>query len=120
MEEPAKGIDALKARDTLSVLAGEYRLDAAVVVSGKKGTQAAPIVIQARGPVGILRDGAEKTDPWQGMIDVRNSSWITIRGFSLQQSGFFGIYMDGADHLPRGEMPDQRIDRLRGRRLEFV
>ena len=93
-----KGVDALKAGDTLTVLEGEYRLDAAVIVSGKKGTRAAPIVIQARGLV-VLRDGAEKIDPWQGMIDVRNSSWITIRGFSLEQSGFFGVYMDGADHI---------------------
>ncbi len=97
-KNPQRGIDALKAGDTLSVLEGEYPLNAAVIVSGKKGTQAAPIVIQARGSV-VLRDGAEKTDPWQGMIDVRNSSWITIRGFALEQSGFFGVYMDGADHI---------------------
>jgi hypothetical protein len=40
------------------------------------------------------------------MIDVR-TELITIRGFSLEQSGFFGVYgWCGSHH--GGEVPDQR------------
>ena len=93
-----RGVDALQPGDTLRVLPGEYRLGAAVIVKNKRAAAAAPITIEARGKV-VLRDGANKVDPWQGALDVRDSSWIVIRGFSIEQSGFFGIYIDGADHI---------------------
>ena len=86
-----KGVDALKPGDTLNVLAGEYAIEAAITVNGKKATQEAPILIQARGKV-VLRDGAQKVNTWQGILDIRDSSWITVRGFTLEQSGFFGVY----------------------------
>jgi len=88
VEEPSEGVDALQPGDTLRVLPGEYRLGAAVIVKNKRAAAAAPITIEARGKV-VLRDGANKVDPWQGALDVRDSSWIVIRGFSIEQSGFF-------------------------------
>jgi hypothetical protein len=93
-----KGVDALKPGDTLKVLAGEYAIDAAIAVKGKKATQEAPILIQAQGKV-VLRDGKEKINTWQGILDIRDSTWITVRGFTLEQSGFFGVYMNAADHI---------------------
>ncbi len=93
-----KGVDALRRGDTLRVLAGEYLLERSVTIKWKNATEEAPILIEAQGAV-VLRDGADKVDPWQGMIDIRDSSWITIRGFSLQQSGFFGVYMERDDHI---------------------
>ena len=93
-----KGINALRAGDTLTVLDGQYSLSGPLVVYGKNGAKQAPIVIQTLGHV-ALRDGADKIGQWQGMIDLRDSSWITIRGFSLEQSGFFGIYMDSSHDI---------------------
>ena len=93
-----KGASALNPGDTLTVLAGTYELEGAITLNGKKGTESAPIVIQAQGKT-VLRDGALKIGVWQGMLDIRNSSWITIRGLALEQSGFFGVYINGSDHI---------------------
>ena len=93
-----KGVDSLKPGDTLEVMAGEYPIVAAIRISGKKATQKAPILIQAQGRV-VLRDGSQKVNTWQGIIDIRNSRWITVRGFALEQSGFFGVYINAADHI---------------------
>jgi parallel beta-helix repeat protein len=93
-----KAAAALNPGDTLTVLAGTYQLESAITLSGKRGTESAPVLIQAQGKA-VLRDGAQKVAAWQGMFDVRNSSWITIRGFTLEQSGLFGVYINGADHI---------------------
>ncbi len=93
-----KGIDALRAGDMLYVLAGQYSLDAPLLVHGKKGTRQAPIAILALGSV-ILSEGEEKAHRWQGMIDLRDSNWITVSGFSLENSAYFGIYMESTNYI---------------------
>ena len=92
------GVDVLAAGDSLIVHAGTYVIDGKILVDGKTGTQAAPIAIQADGQV-VLQDARTELPDWAGLFDVRNSSWVTIAGFRLEQPRFFGIFFQDCDHV---------------------
>jgi hypothetical protein len=92
------GIDTARAGDTLIVHAGQYPFANVIKVRGKRGTQAAPIVIRAEGEV-VLTDGAGIASGWQGMIDVHDSSYMVFRGFTLKKPSFFGIYLQNVDNV---------------------
>ena len=93
-----RGVDALVAGDSLVVHEGTYVIEGKISVSAKAGTQTQPIVIRAEGEV-TLRDARTELADWAGLFDVRQSSWVTVRGFRLEQPRFFGIFFQDCDHV---------------------
>ena len=92
------GIAALRAGDTLTVHAGTYAITSPIFVRNLSASSATPILIRAEGPVTIT-NGENAVGTWQGAIDIRDCAWITVKKFSIQKSGFFGIYMERVDHV---------------------
>jgi hypothetical protein len=93
-----RGVDALVAGDSLVVHEGTYVIEDKISVNAKAGTQAQPIVIRAEGEV-TLQDARTELADWAGLFDVRQSSWVTVRGFRLVQPRFFGIFFQDCDHV---------------------
>jgi hypothetical protein len=93
-----QGIDALSAPgDTLVVHAGTYDVVGSLKVSDKHGSETGPITIRAEGEVTL--DGNDSASGlWGGLVDVRKSEWIVVKGFRIEDAGFFGVFFESTDH----------------------
>jgi hypothetical protein len=88
---PQRGVDAAKAGDTVIVQPGVYDVGDGIEIFNKSGQRGKPIVFKGE-PGAILRDVRRKTAPWfGGIINLRDSQHIIIRGLRLENSAFFGI-----------------------------
>lgn len=93
-----RGVEALVPGDTLTVHEGTYVVATKILIQGKAGTADLPIVLRADGVV-ILEDSRAELPDWAGLIDVRDSSWVTVSGFTLLRPRFFGIFFQDCDHV---------------------
>ncbi len=92
-----RGIDAIRAGDTLLVRDGVYRESLNIK---KSGTAANPITIAPHGNGSPVIDGKEERIGKAGaLITVSKSDYLTFKGFELRNSGGRGIRVQGSSHV---------------------
>ncbi|GAA0945148.1 polysaccharide lyase 6 family protein [Kribbella koreensis] len=72
-------INSATAGTTITLANGSYAVNSAITISGRNGTSAAPIVIQAETRGGVTLTGSQT-------FVFSNSSYVTISGFNFRQS----------------------------------
>lgn len=93
----AQAVPLLAPGDELVVHAGSYELTQPVEVR-VQGTERAPVLLRADGAV-TLRDGARTLPDWTGMLQLQSAAWVTLRGFRVENAGFFGIKVEQSEHV---------------------
>ncbi len=92
-----QALDAAAAGDTVVVHAGTYQLAAPLVIK-TKATAAAPLLVRAEGAV-TVRDPARNFGEWSGVVRLDQATFVTLRGFRVENASFFGILLDHVDNV---------------------
>lgn len=94
-----KACSILQAGDKICVHEGIY--NERIVINGVNGTAADPVVISAVSGDSVVIDGksAGHLPEKSGLIEIKNSSYITVKGFKVQHSKSAGIYADNAGNI---------------------
>lgn len=82
------------AGDTVYVQAGTY---AEKVTFNHSGREDALITFIGDGPVVV--QGTSATTLWSGIFNINTKSYIRIQHFTIQNSYWFGIYIEASDHI---------------------
>ena len=93
----AKANASLRAGQTVYVRAGTY---AEQVKPTASGTASAWITFAAYPGETVVLDGSRFTVPnWSGLVDVSGRSYLAVKGFTAQNSGYAGLFASGAHHI---------------------
>lgn len=89
-----KAAETAQAGDVVLVKKGVYR---EVVTFENSGTEEYPIFFVAE--PGVLVDGVMHTYYWGGIFQIDGFSYITVSGFHLNNSNWFGVYINDCSHI---------------------
>lgn len=91
-----KALDVVQPGEAVEIAAGTYNVTQPMRISGKKGTTEKPIIIEGKGTP-VLRWNAGVIATFDGVITVDRSSYVTVRGLRIENSGLFGILSTNSD-----------------------
>ena len=92
-----KAASTLTAGDTVIVKQGTYNEQLLIRNSGSVGS---PITFTTYEDDEVIIDGTGISIGWDGLIRIDDVSYVTISGFKVQNSNYFGIYcMDTCDNI---------------------
>jgi hypothetical protein len=93
-----KAVDAAQPGETVRVAAGNYNVTQPINVFNKKATKEKPITLEGTNKP-VLRWNGGVMNGFDGVITVRDSSHIIVRGFRVENSGLFGILAQETDSV---------------------
>ena len=77
--------------DTIIVRAGTYTVTQPITINNKQGSSGAVLTIRGEGLPVIRAASFESIPVWEGIIAIQGSSYVTIQGLRLENSGWFGF-----------------------------
>lgn len=96
---PQKAFDAVQPGETVVINAGTYNVDKALELHNKQGTAAQPILVRGEGMPILKVTNQDDIAVWRGLIDIVDSSYLTVQGVRLENSGWFGFKVEGGNNI---------------------
>jgi hypothetical protein len=93
-----KAFDVVQPGEGVEIAGGTYNIARPIRLSNKKATQAKPIIVEGKNTP-VLRWTAGVLDDFDGVITVRDSSYVTVRGLRIENAGLFGLLAQQTDHV---------------------
>jgi hypothetical protein len=93
-----KAIDVVQPGETVRVAAGNYTITRPISILNKKATKDKPITLEGVNKP-VLRWAGGVIDGFDGVVTVRGSSHIIVRGLRIENSGLFGVLAQETDSV---------------------
>ena len=85
--------------DTIIVRAGTYTVTQPITINNKQGSSSAVLTIRGEGLPVFRAASFESIPVWEGIISIQGSSYLTIQGLRLENSGWFGFKATNSSNL---------------------
>jgi hypothetical protein len=86
-----RAVDLAQPGDTIQLRAGVHTLAKAVRVVGKLATGDMPLTIEGESGAVLRSAGEGVPGVWRGMVEIENSTHVTVKNIAVENSSFFGF-----------------------------
>lgn len=92
-----KSFDLVQPGEAVEIAGGIYGISQPLRLLNKSATQANPIIISGKNTP-VLRWTGGLVSDFDGVVTVRNSQYVTVRGLRIENSWLFGLLAQKTDH----------------------
>lgn len=94
-----RAIDLARAGDTVVLLPGIYPVSTPIRVVNKVASSELPLTIIGQGTVVLRATAAGVPGIWRGIVEIDNSSYITVKHIAVENSSFFGFRIQDSQNI---------------------